>query len=53
MSENKENIEKQDILDNQAKPEGLEQPENKNDGLPKKPKLPKNGFNFYYLIYIF
>ena len=49
MSDNKENIEKQDILDNQAKPEGLEQPENKNDGLPKKPKLPKNGFNFYWI----
>ena len=49
MSDNKENIEKQDIVDNQNKPEGLEQPENKNDGLPKKPKLPKNGFNFYWI----
>ncbi len=49
MSDNKENIEKQDILDNQAKPEGQEQPGNKKDGLPKKPKLPKNGFNFYWI----
>ena len=49
MSENKENIEKQDILDNKVKPEGQEPPENKKDGLPKKPKLPKNGFNFYWI----